>query len=78
MEFGAESIDQIIYDYLTINVPNPAEVYPDINAVWRSFQVIKSLGTSIISPYKFDHASIFYENIAVDGLFYPYIKPIFT
>ena len=33
-EVGEEAFDRYLVDLLTINVDNPEQAYPDINAVW--------------------------------------------
>jgi hypothetical protein len=34
---GAEEVDKSLKMYLTIIVDDPAEAYPDVNAVWSKF-----------------------------------------
>lgn len=46
---GSEEVDYLIKKYLVINVPNPDELYPDINAVWSAFGSALGTLTSLIN-----------------------------
>ena len=42
---GQAAFDSYLKSWLVINVPNPAETYPDINTVWAETQ--KRFGTIV-------------------------------
>ncbi|TRY79384.1 hypothetical protein TCAL_08086 [Tigriopus californicus] len=48
-DLGSEEVDYLIKRYLVINVPNPDEVYPDVNAVWEAFGSALGTVTTLIS-----------------------------
>lgn len=46
-EIGTDVFDAYLKSKLSINVPNPGETYPNINAVWDAFQTALGVVTSL-------------------------------